>query len=253
MLRRGCLPATDHGPCRSHRRAASHGDGRRLWRSPTRAVSACPDSRRRPVNPVSEDTGLAGRCRELLDQHVPAGEHVAVVADPAVLPFEALGRPVVGLQPDATGSAAAVARLEAQRVQGRSLPAPPRTRPFGNRAGRAAGRASWRAVPGDRPGPSGRGGLRGLGAQRRRGGAHGARGADRWPRLGRPLGTDTRLDVTWAGARSSAGSNPLPAGRARCRRAPVSGPHDRRSARRRRRAHGRGSTRGRRRGRARNP
>jgi hypothetical protein len=59
-----------------------------------------------------------GRCRQLIDRHVPAGEPVAVVADPAVLPFEALGRPVVEVAPDPAGSAAAVAALQAQRTKG---------------------------------------------------------------------------------------------------------------------------------------
>ena len=71
-----------------------------------------------PGTRSSEDTQLGGPLPGTTRPHVPAGEHVAVVADPAVLPFEALGRPVVGLQPDTAGSAAAVARLAAQRVQG---------------------------------------------------------------------------------------------------------------------------------------
>jgi hypothetical protein len=71
-----------------------------------------------PPAPILEEADLAGRCRELLARHVPAGERVAVFADPAVLPFEALGRPVVSLPAEIGGSAAAVARLEAQRVQG---------------------------------------------------------------------------------------------------------------------------------------
>ncbi len=71
-----------------------------------------------PPAPIPEEADLAGRCRELLDRRVPPGERVAVVADPAVVPFEALGRPVVGVQPQTAGSAAAVAQLEAQRAQG---------------------------------------------------------------------------------------------------------------------------------------
>ena len=80
--------------------------------------------------PIPEDADPASRYRELLDRHVPVGERVAVAADPAVLPFEALGRPVVGLQPATAGSAAAVARLEAQRAQGvRFLLVPEADRP----------------------------------------------------------------------------------------------------------------------------
>ena len=56
--------------------------------------------------------------RKLLDPHVPPGRPIAVLADRAVLPFEALGRPVVGALPDPAGSAAGVARLEAQRMLG---------------------------------------------------------------------------------------------------------------------------------------
>ena len=71
-----------------------------------------------PPAPIPEDADPSGGCRELLDRGVPAGERVAVFADPAALPFEALGRPAVGLAAATAGSAAAVARLEAQRVQG---------------------------------------------------------------------------------------------------------------------------------------
>jgi hypothetical protein len=56
--------------------------------------------------------------RRLLDGHVPAGERVAVLADPAIVSFEALGRPVVCIPPDAEGGASGVARLEAQQVEG---------------------------------------------------------------------------------------------------------------------------------------
>jgi hypothetical protein len=56
--------------------------------------------------------------RKLLDEHVPAGEPVAVLAEPVSLPSEALGRLVACVPTDASGSAAGVARLEARRVQG---------------------------------------------------------------------------------------------------------------------------------------
>jgi hypothetical protein len=55
--------------------------------------------------------------RRLLDGHVPAGERVAVLADPAIVSLEALGRPVVCVPPDAEG-VAGVARLEAQQLEG---------------------------------------------------------------------------------------------------------------------------------------
>jgi hypothetical protein len=63
---------------------------------------------------LTEATGW----RDLLDTHVPVGERIAVLADPAILPFEALGRPVVGLLPEAGGGAAGIARLVAQSAQG---------------------------------------------------------------------------------------------------------------------------------------
>src|SRR5262245_54021104 len=60
----------------------------------------------------------ANDLRALLDRHVPPGESVAVVAEPATAPLEALGRPVVGVLPETAGSAAGVARLEAARMGG---------------------------------------------------------------------------------------------------------------------------------------
>jgi hypothetical protein len=60
----------------------------------------------------------ANAWRRLLDEHVPAGERVAVLANQARVPSEALGRPVAGIVPDTEGSAAGVARLEAQRTSG---------------------------------------------------------------------------------------------------------------------------------------
>ena len=71
-----------------------------------------------PSVPIPDEPDLADSCRELLARHVPAGERVAVFANPAVLSFEALGRPAVGLAAEIGGSAAAVARLEALRAQG---------------------------------------------------------------------------------------------------------------------------------------
>src|SRR6187200_1932039 len=56
--------------------------------------------------------------RRLLDGHVPAVERVAVLADPAIVSFEALGRPVVCIPPDSEGGASGVARLEAQQLEG---------------------------------------------------------------------------------------------------------------------------------------
>jgi hypothetical protein len=56
--------------------------------------------------------------RRLLDGHVPAGECVAVLADPAIVSLEALGRPVVCVPPDAEGGASGVARLEARQLEG---------------------------------------------------------------------------------------------------------------------------------------
>lgn len=56
--------------------------------------------------------------RRLLDGHVPAGERVAMLADPAVVSLEALGRPVVCVPPDSEGGASGVARLEAQQLDG---------------------------------------------------------------------------------------------------------------------------------------
>src|SRR4029453_3451955 len=56
--------------------------------------------------------------RRLLDSHVPAGERVAVLSDPAIVSLETLGRPVVCVPPETEGSAAGVARLEAQQLEG---------------------------------------------------------------------------------------------------------------------------------------
>jgi hypothetical protein len=56
--------------------------------------------------------------RKLLDAHVPAGEPVAVLTEPESLPSDALGRLVASVPTDASGSAAGVARLETQRIQG---------------------------------------------------------------------------------------------------------------------------------------
>jgi hypothetical protein len=56
--------------------------------------------------------------RRLLDGHVPAGDRVAVLADPAIVSLEALGRPVVCVPPDAEGGSSGVARLEAQQLEG---------------------------------------------------------------------------------------------------------------------------------------
>src|SRR3954452_21780646 len=60
----------------------------------------------------------ANAWRKLIDRCVPAGEPVAVLADPAILPLEDLGRPFVEILPESERSAAAVARLEASRMQG---------------------------------------------------------------------------------------------------------------------------------------
>jgi hypothetical protein len=56
--------------------------------------------------------------RKLLDAHVPAGEPISVLAEPDSPPSDALSRQVVCVPTDASGSAAGVARLETQRVQG---------------------------------------------------------------------------------------------------------------------------------------
>ena len=71
-----------------------------------------------PPAPISADADLPGPLGELLDRCLPAGERVAILVDPAVLPFQALGRPVVILPPETAGSAAAVARLAAHRMHG---------------------------------------------------------------------------------------------------------------------------------------
>jgi hypothetical protein len=60
----------------------------------------------------------ASSSRQLLDAHVPAGERVVVLADPASLPSETLGRPVSSIVPDTAGSASAIAQLEARRITG---------------------------------------------------------------------------------------------------------------------------------------
>ena len=64
---------------------------------------------------VGED---AGAWRALLDAHLPAGEPVAVLANEDIVPFEALGRPVAIVPPESVGNAAALARLEAERMNG---------------------------------------------------------------------------------------------------------------------------------------
>jgi len=56
--------------------------------------------------------------RRLLDGHVPAGERVAVLADPAIVSLEALGRSVVCVPPDTEGGGSGVARLEARQLEG---------------------------------------------------------------------------------------------------------------------------------------
>jgi hypothetical protein len=54
----------------------------------------------------------------LLDPHVPPDEPVAVLADPAMLPFADLDRKLIAVPPEAAGGAAGIARLVAQEVQG---------------------------------------------------------------------------------------------------------------------------------------
>lgn len=78
-------------------------------RSEAAAAAASPDADADPPNPI----------RRLLDPHVPAGERIAVVAQPGAPVLEALlGRPGVSLVPEPEGGPAAVARLEALRAQG---------------------------------------------------------------------------------------------------------------------------------------
>ena len=170
----------------------------RYQETPDAAPDSGLDQRLEALEKTVRRLADANMSRQLLDPHVPAGEQVAVVADPVVLPFEALGRPVIGLVPETAGSAAAVARLEALRVQGVRFVLVSRSRSVGKWSRTRcwpsiSARTSGRLPPSRRSAWSSR--RRVHSADRR--GAAGARGADRRPRLGRPLGADARLDLAW--------------------------------------------------------
>jgi hypothetical protein len=89
----------------------------REW-TPTRPVELDLEQRLEVLEAAVQRLADASAWRKRLDELVPAGEPVVVLAETSMLPFETLDRPVIGVLPDTNDCLAGVARLEAQRAQG---------------------------------------------------------------------------------------------------------------------------------------
>lgn len=89
----------------------------REW-TPSRPVELDLEQRVEALEASVQRLADATTWRKLVDELVPAGEPVVVLAESWILPFEALERPVINILPDTANSPAGVARLEAQRAEG---------------------------------------------------------------------------------------------------------------------------------------